>query len=273
MKKRAIAALGSAVLLLGSCAGTAEVTSGKDSTEGKSSSDTMASIEAKAIDAPMPEIPDGLEQFYTQELNWEECGTSMDCTTMTVPLNYADPQGVTIELKIKRRHAEGEKIGSLLANPGGPGGGGQEMAESAAQFFTDRITSSFDIIGFDPRGVGESTPVDCVSDAELDDYLAMTYPDTPEGREQSRAAEVEYANKCAQNSGELVKYSGTEEAARDMDVIRHLVGDPKLYYVGFSYGTSLGGMYAQLFPANVGRVILDGAVDSDVSQYEQQKPK
>lgn len=178
MKKRIFAVLGSLALVLASCSGTAEVKSSKDSSETKSIAKESSSIQVKAIDAPMPEIPAGLEKFYTQELTWEECGAGLDCTTMMVPLNYADPDGATIELKIKRRHADSDKIGSLLANPGGPGGGGQEMAESAEQFFTERITNSFDVIGFDPRGVGESSPIDCVSDAELDVYLATTFPDT-----------------------------------------------------------------------------------------------
>lgn len=228
-------------------------------------------ISAHAIEAPMPAIPAGLEKFYSQKPAWKECGHGLDCATVTVPLNYADPEGAAIELKIKRRKAEGTRIGSLLVNPGGPGGSGQEMAESAPQFFTDRITDSFDIIGFDPRGVGESTPIDCVTDRELDQVLSTVYADTPEGQAQSRASEVELANKCVEKSGNLVKYVGTEEAARDMDVLRHLMGDPKLYYVGFSYGTKLGGMYAELFPHNVGRLILDGAVDSDVSDFEQSK--
>lgn len=267
MKKRIIAALTGALVLLSSCSGTVEVKNGT----GKIRKNDSSPISAHAIEAPMPAIPAGLEKFYSQKPAWKECGHGLDCATVTVPLNYADPEGAAIELKIKRRKAEGTRIGSLLVNPGGPGGSGQEMAESAPQFFTDRITDSFDIIGFDPRGVGESTPIDCVTDPELDQVLSTVYADTPEGQAQSRASEVELANKCVEKSGNLVKYVGTEEAARDMDVLRHLMGDPKLYYVGFSYGTKLGGMYAELFPHNVGRLILDGAVDSDVSDFEQSK--
>lgn len=145
------------------------------------------------------------------------------------------------------------------------------MAQSAAQFFSSRILDNFDVIGFDPRGVGDSTPVDCLADDQLDDYISAVYPDTPAGKAESYAAEANFAQQCVEKSGDLVKYVGTQEAAQDMDVIRHLVGDPKLYYVGFSYGTKLGGMYAELFPHNVGRLILDGAVDSDVPDYEQNK--
>ncbi|WP_216382575.1 alpha/beta hydrolase [Arcanobacterium phocae] len=269
MKKRLTVALSAAVLLLSSCSGG--LWGLTDDESGKSKKAELAAIDAHAIEAEMPEIPAGLESFYTQDVTWKKCGIGLDCATITVPLNYADPTGKTIELALKRRHADGGKIGSLLANPGGPGGGGQEMAESAFQFFSKRILDKFDVVGFDPRGVGDSTPVDCVSDAELDDNLATVYPETPAGKAQSHADEKDFGEKCVQNSGDLVAYVGTEEAARDMDVIRHIVGDPKLYYVGFSYGTKLGGMYAELFPTHVGRLILDGAVDSDVSEFEQLK--
>ncbi|XCB31022.1 alpha/beta hydrolase [Arcanobacterium hippocoleae] len=160
-------------------------------------------------------------------------------------------------------------MGTLLVNPGGPGGSGLEMIDAAKYYFPKPILENFDIIGFDPRGVGESTPINCLDDAELARMLEASYPDTAEGDAKSQENTKKIADGCNAESGELLPYVGTENAARDMDVIRHLAGDPKLYYLGYSYGTSLGGMYAELFPKNTGRMVLDGAVSSKASNFEQ----
>lgn len=227
--------------------------------------DTVSGI---PIDAPMPEIPEGMDVFYTQSVDWEECGNN-ECAEFEVPLDYNDPDGKTITIAAQKHSADVEKLGSLLVNPGGPGGSGQDMASNANYYFNENITANFDIIGFDPRGVGESSPVDCLPDEELATLLEKTYPDTDEGEAESKKDVDAVIAGCEERSGELLPYVGTREAAQDMDVMRHVLGDPKLYYVGFSYGTQLGGMYAELFPENVGRLILDGAVDISVSDFDQ----
>lgn len=216
----------------------------------------------------MPAIPAGLEDFYTQELTWEDCG-KLKCAELTVPMDYANPNGETITVALAKHSARGKAIGSLLVNPGGPGSSGKEMAENAATYFSPALRNNFDIIGFDPRGVGDSTPVSCLPAAELIPLLEASYPDTPAGEAESEADIRRLAAGCAANAGAELSYVGTAYVARDMDVMRHVLGDPQLYYLGFSYGTQLGDAYAKLFPQNVGRMVLDGVVDVDVSSFEQ----
>ncbi|MFP7706416.1 alpha/beta hydrolase [Trueperella sp. LYQ141] len=233
-----------------------------------STSESTNSLVPQAIEAPMPAIPSGLEKFYTQKLTWTDCD-SQKCADLTVPMDYQHPDGKTITLRMRMVPARGTAIGNLLTNPGGPGASGQEIAKMADQYFDSEVLDSFNLIGFDPRGVGDSTPVDCLPDKELISVIEASYPDTPEGTAQNEADAKKVVDGCVARTGDVLKFLGTEEAARDMDVMRHVLGDPQLYYVGFSYGTSLGGMYAQLFPKNVGRLILDGAVDDSLSSFDQ----
>lgn len=213
----------------------------------------------------MPEVPKGLESFYDQDVAWEKCSGSFDCATISVPLDYDNPSGTSIEIAMLRRPAKGEALGSLFINPGGPGGSGIDMAMSANYYFSEDIRENFDIIGFDPRGVGQSTPVDCVDDATLDRLLETSYDESDADWKQKWDADLTTITEgCSANSGELLPFVGTKYAAQDIDVMRHLVGDPKLYYAGFSYGTLLGAQYADTFPENTGRLILDGAVDSSI---------
>lgn len=276
VKKKFIASLALTGLVLSACAGGttfSELGGEKQTADPEKQTADPSSQPSSAgitpIDAPMPQIPQGLEEFYEQDVEFSECGAGTDCANITVPLDYNNPSGDTIDIAVKRAKASGDAIGSLLVNPGGPGGSGQDMAEQASYYFGADILANFDVIGFDPRGVGGSAPVDCLDDAALAEVLEASYPDTPEGEAQSSADVEEVIAGCKARSGDLLPFVGTEEAARDMDVIRHVLGDPKLYYVGYSYGTKLGGMYSELFPENVGRVILDGAVDSSVSDFEE----
>lgn len=276
--KKFAAVIGASALVLSACAGTTTVSPATEPTTtettsepggGSTSEDPTSSVEISAIDASMPEAPAGLESFYNQDLNVEACGSN-ECGTVTVPLDYDNPDAASIDIAFTRVPASsGQPIGSLLVNPGGPGASGQDMADAASYYFSDDILANFDVIAFDPRGVNESAPVDCVDDAELTRILSATYPDTPEGDAASKADVDELIAGCESRSGDLLSFVGTEEAARDMDVIRQVMGDPKLYYVGYSYGTKLGGMYAELFPGNVGRLVLDGAVDSNITNFEQ----
>lgn len=255
-----------AVLTLSTLAGCSLVSSDED----PQNTENQISVGGpKAIQADMPAIPAGLEQFYEQKVTWEDCNPKSQCAKIEVPLNYEQSSAQTIEIAVKKRPADEKAIGTLLVNPGGPGGSGQEMIDAANYYFPDLVRENFDILGFDPRGVGESTPIDCLDDAELARVLEASYPDNAEGDAQTEADVQKIADGCKEKSGELLPFVGTENAARDMDVIRHLVGDPQLYYLGYSYGTSLGGMYAELFPKNVGRMVLDGAVSTKASNFEQ----
>lgn len=212
--------------------------------------------------ASSPDTPRGLESYYSQQVDWENCGDSLECTTIKVPLDYGDPTGESIELSINRRAADGASR-NLLVNPGGPGGSGLDMVESSVQtMFSDQLQKSYNVIGFDPRGVGESSPVTCQSDAETDEGRQENLRAwLPEDQEQIIEETEDYAADCAANTGDLLGHVDTVSAAKDMDVIRAVLGDKQLDYLGFSYGTFLGATYADLFPQKVGRFVLDGAMD------------
>ncbi|CAA9391757.1 MAG: Probable exported protease [uncultured Nocardioides sp.] len=206
--------------------------------------------------------PAGLESFYAQQLDWESCDGDFECAALVVPLDYADPQGETIEVALLKVAARGDSQGSLVVNPGGPGAPGTDYAAAASRVFREPLLRGFDIVGFDPRGTGESAPVDCLSDEQLDAYLASDpNPDTA-AEEQGYARLVrDFGEGCAELSGDLVNHVSTIEVARDMDVLRAVLGEDTLTYFGASYGTKLGATYAELFPDLVGRLVLDGAVD------------
>ncbi|MCJ0978325.1 alpha/beta hydrolase [Rhodococcus sp. ARC_M12] len=224
-------------------------------------------------------IPAGLENFYTQTLQWESCdryntdgselGGSVECAMVTVPLDYADPTGTTIEVAISRTKATGEKIGSILMNPGGPGSSGLYLAEQAAG---TTVTDRFDRIGFDPRGIGASEPeVRCLTSEEVDQERREPDVDvSPEGIAATEAEHRDYAENCVERTGtDVLEHVGTREVVRDMDVIRAVLGDEKLTYIGYSYGTRIGTAYAEEFPSNVRAMVLDGALDPDQSPVDE----
>lgn len=214
--------------------------------------------------------PTDLEGYYAQELEWVSCVEGFDCAYVLAPLDYDNPASGTIDLAVVRHRATaGEAVGSLLTNPGGPGGSGVSfIADSLDYAIGDPIKEQFDVIGFDPRGVGESTAVACFDAAEMDAYL-YDIPEaprgTPEWEDELQEANEAFAQACEANSGGILEHITTENSARDLDVLRAVLGDEKLNYIGFSYGTFLGSVYAKLFPENVGRVVFDGALDPSVS--------
>ncbi|MFJ8072978.1 alpha/beta hydrolase [Streptomyces sp. NPDC096176] len=212
-----------------------------------------------------------------QKLDWKTCeaptkargsyakapGGQWQCATLEAPLDYREPTGETIGIALIRSKAEGpgKRIGSLLFNFGGPGGSGVAALPGAAQRF-DSLHSRYDLVGFDPRGVAESSAVVCRGDAETVKSLALdSTPDTPAELKSYMDDSVAFGQGCAKRSGGIIPHVGTANAARDMDLIRQVLGDEKLHYLGFSYGTELGGVYAHLFPKNVGRLVLDAVVD------------
>ena len=198
---------------------------------------------------------------YAQELTWETCG-SLECATVLVPLDWTNPGGETIEVKINKLAATGEAQGSLLINPGGPGGSGLDLTEYFGLSAGEDLLAAYDVIGFDPRGVAASSPVDCGDTDTVNAYIVTDYPlETQADVDAANQRNVDFAKGCEAASGSIVSNVDTVSAARDMDVIRALVGDEKLNFLGFSYGTQLGATYAQLYPENVGRLVLDGAVD------------
>ena len=220
------------------------------------------------------ESPAGLERFYQQTLDWNDCEPQgMECTTVTAPVDWADPSGGDIDLAVVRLATDGgNRVGSLLMNPGGPGGSGVELVQQAAEYVTsDELRDSFDIVGWDPRGVGQSTGVACYDDAAMDAFL-YGVPANPAGSDAWLAEQVEAEKKfsaaCAENTGAPLGTIDVESNARDMDLLRAVLRDEKLNYLGFSYGTAFGAHYAELFPQNVGRLVLDGAIDPALGSSE-----
>ena len=238
-------------------------------------------VAAKAV------VPEGLESFYSQKVEWYDCGatggmersaqrTGFQCAKVKVPLDYSRPDGQTIEVAMKKHLATGSvRQGSLFINPGGPGGSGVQYVEGAAETAFAGVQGSFDIIGFDPRGVGSSTPVTCAAANGVD---PMSDPGQASGDApfEELAPQIETTFRqmeanCAAGTkpAGLLDHVDTISVARDLDVLRALSGDQRLNYLGISYGTYLGAHYAELFPANTGRMVFDGAVDPSLSLGER----
>lgn len=220
------------------------------------SSVPMPSVTPKGFRTPPP--GQGLARYVQQKVNWQSCGDGLECAEVAVPLDYAKPDDVAITLAVKRAPGGSGVQGSLFINPGGPGGSGWSMVDN----FAGAFTGQFDIVGWDPRGVGRSTPVECENGAALDDFYDL---DSSPDDAAEEAALVDgtraFALSCLKLSGRLLEHVSTVETVRDLDLLRQLVGDNKLNFLGYSYGTQIGATYAQLFGKNIGRMVLDSAVN------------
>ncbi len=212
-----------------------------------------------------------LAAYENQKLDWSTCYDNFECTDLRVPIDYADLTVGTFKLAVLRYKAQDQKnrIGSLIVNPGGPGGSGVDYAYNAEYVFDPDILDRYDIVGFDPRGVDRSAPIECLTDAETDaNYASDAKPDTEAELEKALADSQDFIKKCEEKNKFLTHYS-TAESARDMDILRAALGDKKINFFGKSYGTYLGTLYAQFFPDKVGRMVLDGALDPNISILEQ----
>ncbi|MEX5237680.1 alpha/beta hydrolase [Kocuria arenosa] len=210
------------------------------------------------------QVPPGLEDLYAQQLVWSACGVAAECARVQVPLDHENPAAGQVQLAVTRVASTdpAARQGSLLVNFGGPGGSGTASIEAWAAGLDPRVRAAYDIVGFDPRGVGSSTAVECVDDATRDAMRATSVdPDTPEGLAQAVAAAERFAAACAANTGPLLGEVDTVSAAKDLDILRAVLGDDELHYLGYSYGTLLGATYADLFPERTGRFVLDAAMD------------
>lgn len=254
MRMRFVAGAAATVLLLSACSASSQ----------EPLPDPTVSVEA--VDAPA-----GLEQYYSQVLRWRGCGSGFECAELRVPKDYdapaaADDFGLQV---IRLRAGSGDPIGSLILNPGGPGGSGVDYARAARAVVSDEVREVYDVVGFDPRGVAGSDPVDCLTDAETDDLLSLD--PTPDNGDEVRAltaAAGTVGRQCLQRSPDVARWMDTVSTARDLDVLRAVLGDRQLHYLGKSFGTAIGAVYAEQFPDRVGRMVLDGAFPVSLSSRE-----
>jgi len=217
-----------------------------------------------------PSGSEALARFYGQTLAWKGCGLG-ECAGLSVPMDYAEPAGEAITIKVLRMRAtkKSKRLGSLVVNPGGPGASGVDYARAADFIVGKPVRQRFDIIGFDPRGVQRSSPVDCLSDEEMDDFLAQDpTPDDATEVDTFLGSMKVLGEGCLQRTGPLLGHISTIDTAKDLDILRSALGDPKLNYLGKSYGTQLGAVYAGLFPRLVGRFVLDGVLPPDLTTEE-----
>ncbi|GGV65431.1 protease [Streptomyces longisporoflavus] len=232
-----------------------------------------AAAASSPLHSPSPSPSPDLSRYYSQKIDWGACegdgagllvadsdattvpeDKNIQCGKITVPLDYAHPKRDTIKLAMVRIKSSGKPRGSLLLNFGGPGGAGVSGLLNAQKEF-EYLGKGYDVVSFDPRGVGESSPVSCGNDAGADD------PEVKGGSDDAGAMLDQMrkiAEACKKESGPVLPYVGTVNVSRDLDVMRQVLGDKKLNYLGFSYGTRLGSVYAAQFPKNVGRMVLDG---------------
>jgi len=214
-----------------------------------------------------------LEKFNSQNLNWSDCYGNFQCSSFKVPVDYEKMSSKTFTLKVLRHKAldQRQRLGAILVNPGGPGGSATDYAFNADLIVSKAIYKKFDIIGFDPRGVNTSEPIRCLTNMEEDKYLDSDVSADPGQRvAEYIAISKDFAAKCAKAAGAKIGHYSTFEAAKDMEILRNLLGEKKLNYLGKSYGTYLGTLYAALYPNSVGRMVLDGAVAPDISLLDQE---
>lgn len=264
IRARGVAAVGAAALL--AAVGLAGCT-----TPGGSPVRPAAPTDGAAVTAAPTA---SLAKYYAQRLEWSACDGSFQCADLTVPIDYAAPSQGDIQIKVLRVAARDQKdrIGSLVVNPGGPGGSGVQYAASADNIVGPSVRKYFDVVGFDPRGVGQSAPIDCLSDHQLDQFLsADPTPDNRPEEQQLLGEAKDMASGCEAHNKTLLPHVSTVDAAKDMDVLRAALGDAQLNYLGKSYGTFLGATYAEHFPTRVGRFVLDGVVAPDLTGEEMAK--
>ena len=209
-----------------------------------------------------------LGDYYHQQVSWKGCTVAtgrMQCATVRVPTDYAHPGAGTTAVHLGRVASSGDARGPLLMNPGGPGGSGIEFVGLFANAIP-KLRAAYDLVGFDPRGIGSSDPVRCLDTAQLDELTSANVPSATPAQAAQRSELIRrQGDACRERAGALASHMSTVETARDLDIVRAALGSRRLDYYGASYGTFLGATYAALFPDRIGRMVLDGAVDPELS--------
>jgi pimeloyl-ACP methyl ester carboxylesterase len=213
--------------------------------------------------------------FIINSIEWTPCdgntNSEVECGNIEVPFDYADPDQGSFVLFVKKHSAASptDRIGSMMVNPGGPGFGGSSLADDAEYYFSQDLIDRFDIIAWDPRGTGESTPaVNCVD--TFDEYFGLdSPPETPEEKQALIDASQAFNDKCAENSGTILPYISTQASAQDINSLRLALGEEKVSYFGFSYGSELGTTWATMFPETVRAIVVDGAVDPNATSTQE----
>ena len=232
----------------------------------------LSSVDVAPVPIPAPSattaMAASLESFYGQQVTWRNCGDA-DCTTVKVPIDYANPDERTIDLAVTRVRSTGTAIGSLFVNPGGPGGSAFDYAKAASRIVSPSVLDAYDVVGVDPRGVAKSDPMRCLTDAQIDELVEVdATPDSAAEEARVVATSEMVGRTCGEKANPVLQFMGTVNAARDLDIVRAVIGDSSFNYLGKSYGTYLGAVYAELFPGTVGRMVLDGVLPADLDLTE-----
>ena len=235
---------------------------------------TACGSSSSSTDTTVPSL-DNTTEFVVNPIEWTACdgstNTEVECGNIEVPFDYADPDQGSFVLYVKKHNAASpaDRIGSMMVNPGGPGFGGSSLADDAEYYFSQDLIDHFDIIAWDPRGTGESTPaVDCVD--TFDEYFGLdSPPETPDEKQALIDASQAFNDKCAENSGTILPYISTQASAQDINSLRLALGEEKVSFFGFSYGSELGTTWATMFPETVRAIVVDGAVDPTASSIQE----
>jgi pimeloyl-ACP methyl ester carboxylesterase len=259
-----------AALLLSGCGvfGSSATSARGGASSSASPTLTPRPVQRRAVE---PQPAADLRGFYRQKLDWKPCRKAQECSVLRVPLDYAHPTAGAISISVLRQPAldRRARLGSLVVNPGGPGASGVDYAAGATAVFGEAVRKVYDVVGFDPRGVGASTPIECGTGRQLD-ALVHSDPDPRTTAERATSDRLLHGlgESCLRDSGALARHVSTIEVARDMDILRAALHDTRLTYFGASYGTFIGATYANLFPTRVGRMVLDGALNPASSTLE-----
>ena len=235
---------------------------------------TACGSSSLSTDTTVPSL-DNATAFVVNPIEWNTCegstNTEVECGNIEVPFDYADPEQGSFVLYVKKHNAANpaDRIGSMMVNPGGPGFGGSSLADDAQYYFSQDLIDRFDIIAWDPRGTGESTPaVKCVD--TFDEYFGLdSPPETPEEKQALIDASQAFNEKCAESSGTILPYVSTKASAQDINSLRLALGEEKVSFFGFSYGSELGTTWATMFPETVRAIVVDGAVDPNASSIQE----